>query len=229
MINMRENIGVQIDFDAALKKLRVPEDLSDEFRDTFDECAAIANPRFIWTRCPVRKSGETTYIGDVPFESRIMSVNFEKATEAWPYIATCGRELYELALSTEDPLERYWVDGISEMYLRQAISAAYAEVTDISGAEKLFSMNPGSLADFPITNQKGLFALLGDVNKLIGVELTESCLMLPYKSGSGILFKSDKEFVNCSLCPRETCPSRRAPYDPMQFEERFGMAQCTIE
>jgi hypothetical protein len=35
----------------------------------------------------------------------------------------------------------------------------------------------------------------------------------PLKSVSGISFVSEKGFTNCSLCPRERCPTRRAEYN----------------
>jgi len=61
--------------------------------------------------------------------------------------------------------------------------------------------------------QRKLFALLGDPVKEVGVELTESCLMIPVKSVSGIWFPAKIDFENCQLCSRENCPGRRAPYD----------------
>jgi len=38
-------------------------------------------------------------------------------------------------------------------------------------------MNPGSLEDWPLTEQRVLFALLGDPQAAIGVRLTDSLLM----------------------------------------------------
>ena len=45
-------------------------------------------------------------------------------------------------------------------------------------------MNPGSLADWPMREQRPLFGLLGDTDAAIGVELMESYLMRPTKSVS---------------------------------------------
>jgi hypothetical protein len=44
------------------------------------------------------------------------------------------------------------------------------------------------------------------------VRLTESMLMIPRKSVSGIFFPSEEGFVACQLCERENCPSRKAPF-----------------
>jgi len=51
------------------------------------------------------------------------------------------------------------------------------------------------------------------VKDLIGVELTDSFLMIPNESVSGIYFPAEVRFETCQLCPREICPGRRAPYD----------------
>lgn len=83
-------------------------------------------------------------------------------------------------------------------------------------------MAPGSgAADvWPITQQKTLFAIFGNVEELIGVKLTDSCLMIPIKSVSGIFFPTIAKFESCMLCPRDVCPRRRAPYD-LEMVKRY--------
>ena len=49
--------------------------------------------------------------------------------------------------------------------------------------------------------------------KIIGVNLTDSFLMIPRKSISGIYFPTEIKFYSCQLCPRERCIGRKAPYD----------------
>lgn len=83
------------------------------------------------------------------------------------------------------------------------------------------TMAPGSLGDWPIQQQKPLFQLLGDTEAMIGVRLTESFLMLPSKSVSGIWFPTQTRFESCQLCPGQRCPNRRAPHAPELFEKRY--------
>ena len=82
-------------------------------------------------------------------------------------------------------------------------------------------MNPGSLTDWPLREQRPLFALLGDVRSAIGVELTDTLLMVPRKSVSGIVFVAEETFASCQLCPRYDCPNRRAPYEAGLFERKY--------
>ena len=98
------------------------------------------------------------------------------------------------------------------MTLRDHLKQIYA-------LEKTAFMAPGSLPNWPIGQQKPLFKLLGDVKSSIGVELTESLLMLPAKSVSGIYFPTETSFFSCQLCPRERCDSRKAKYNEKLAQE----------
>lgn len=220
---IRKNLGITLDFQEVMEKLRVPEDLDEEFKDIFDECVAIADPKFTYAAFDVRQEDSCTWIGEERFESRVMQVNFKGAKKAYPYVVTCGKELYDLAQTKDDPLEKFWVDGISEQYLYRAHGVALAEIKAFSGAKTLYSMNPGSLQDFPISQQGPLFRMLGDTKQTIGAWITPTFLILPYKSGSGFYFESDSEFVNCSLCPRQGCPNRRVPFDEMKFSMKYEL------
>jgi hypothetical protein len=77
-------------------------------------------------------------------------------------------------------------------------------------------MQPGSLPDWPIDQQKPLFEILGPIPEKIQVRLTSSCLMLPTNSLSGIYFRDPEGFISCRLCSRK-CPRRKAPFDPEQL------------
>jgi len=87
--------------------------------------------------------------------------------------------------------------------------------------EKTAFMTPGDLDDWPIQEQKPLFAILGDIESAIGVRLMDSCMMDPRQSGSGILFPTEIDFQTCMLCLQKRCSKRRAAYDPDLYEKRF--------
>ena len=82
-------------------------------------------------------------------------------------------------------------------------------------------MHPGSgdVSVWPIEQQQALFSLLGDVESEIGVRLTESFLMMPNKTLSGILFPTETDFGACQVCRRENCPSRKAPFDEALWQD----------
>ena len=86
---------------------------------------------------------------------------------------------------------------------------------------KTSAMSPGRLANWPIREQRPLFSLLGDPETAIGVHLTESFLMIPNKSVSGIRYPTEESFESCQLCPREGCPNRKAAYEPELYRQRY--------
>jgi hypothetical protein len=74
-------------------------------------------------------------------------------------------------------------------------------------------MNPGSLPQWPVNQQKNLFALFAGGEKKIEVELLPSFLMKPVKTVSGIRYESENDFNNCKLCPIQKCPNRSAKFE----------------
>jgi len=85
-------------------------------------------------------------------------------------------------------------------------------------------MSPGSgdVDVWPIEQQRELFALFGGGAKDIGVELTDSYLMIPNKTVSGIRFPAGTDFRTCQVCRREICESRSAPFDRELWERIRG-------
>jgi hypothetical protein len=155
--------------------------------------------------------------------SRVLRVNLEKAHRVFAYVATCGVELEEWSRSIGDVLRRYWADTIKEMALRAAVRALKEELEDRFRPGRTSSMSPGSLEDWPLEEQAVLFSILGNPEGAIGVRLSESLVMVPTKSVSGIRFPTEESFESCQLCPREGCPGRRAPYDPGLYERKYGL------
>lgn len=223
--NVLTNLAFHVEAEDLIRRLRLEDEAVEEFIPVFNRCVQIANPKMIYGVTDVHLEGERgVKMGDVMFESRILNVNMQSVKAAYPYVCTSGREAYEYALSLSDePLMRYWADATAEAILAKAMSSATETIRQRHGTGKLYVMSPGSLPDWPTTEQRPLFKLLGGVTGDIGVELTESCLMLPVKSISGILFESEQHYTNCSMCPREGCEGRRAPYDPNLSADRYGI------
>jgi cobalamin-dependent methionine synthase I len=118
-------------------------------------------------------------------------------------------------------LHRYWGEITNEMALRTAAHALHEHMAEQYRPGHVSTMSPGSLSDWPLQEQRPLFALLGAPEQTIGVRLTASLLMVPMKSASGIGFPTEERFESCQLCPREDCPGRRAPYDKGLYERKY--------
>lgn len=182
----------------------------------------LGRPRAIYTIAGIDQHlDDGVVLNGIRMNSKVMAINLSAVHRVFPYLNSSGRELYDWTQSKEDLLERFYAEEISQLALRTAeeFLLSYLKATYQLG--KTSSLNPGSLKDWPITAQRSLFQLLGDPLESIGVELTESMLMLPNQSVSGIRYSSETNFSNCELCPRENCSHRRAPYDEGLLKEKY--------
>jgi hypothetical protein len=195
----------------------------DELKSMAEDAGGIGKPKALCRVSFIESKGEEHVITDgITLTSRVLRVNLEKAHRVFPFVATCGRELDEWASSVDDMFKRYWAEMIKEIALRCAIKAVNDHLVDKYRPGKMSRMNPGSLKDWPIEEQRALFTILGDTESSVGVYLTDSLLMVPTRSVSGIFFPTEESFESCQLCPRENCPGRRAPYDSGLYDRKYG-------
>lgn len=221
---MTDDIVFQPDLQTLMRKLRISEGsrYADQLKPLVDEARAIARPRAAYEVAYVERREESSVVVDgVLFQSRVMRVNLEGVHRVFPFVVTAGNELHEWTQAQDDLLVRYYADIISETALRAASAALREHLTRGYGLGRTSTMSPGSLEDWPIREQRPLFDLLGNLEEAIGVRLTDSMLMIPSKSVSGIRFPVEKTFESCQLCQRERCPSRKAPYDEGLYERRY--------
>jgi hypothetical protein len=218
------NIPFEPDLDQLLKRLRIKAGSRrvDDLKRMVSDAQTIAKPKALYEVSFIESRGDDYVVVDgVTFKSRVLVVNLAPVHRVFPYVATCGVELERWASSIDDLLQNYWADTISEMALRSATEALHEHLDERYRPGKTSVMNPGSLPDWPLREQRPLFALLGDPERDIGVQLLDSLLMTPTKSVSGIRFPTEESFASCQLCPRENCPSRRAPYDATLYDEKY--------
>ena len=115
----------------------------------------------------------------------------------------------------------YLCFSIKGMALGASIMALLEHIEEHHRPGQVSMMNPGSIEDWPVSEQRCLFKLLGNPEESIGVQLMDSCFMRPAMTVSGIWFPAEEHYENCMLCPMERCPGRRAPYDKSLFERKY--------
>jgi len=220
-----QDVDVSFDLSALARKLRVSQesDVAD-LRALVAEASAIARPKGLCRLVFVDGIGDDMVILDgIRFDSRVLRVNLGEAARAFAHVATCGVELDAWAHALDDVLHRFWAEAIKEAALRAAARTLSEELVRRYDPGEMSGMAPGSLMDWPLTQQRPLFQLLGDPEAAIGVRLTPSCLMEPNKSVSGLRFPTSARFESCQLCPRAVCANRRAPYDPGLYDRRYRL------
>ena len=213
-----DDIPFDLDAESLMKQLRVEPGTDDarEFRDLLETAKAAGRPKAVYAECFIEaKDDETVRIDGVTFTSRTLRRNLDAVERVFPFVATCGHELDEVIPVKGDFLKDYWRDAVKASLLGFAtrhLSDHLHRKFRLGGTS---TMSPGSgdATVWPIEQQEMLFGLLGDVRGRIGVRLTDSFLMVPNKTVSGIRFPTEKDFRSCQVCHREKCPSRSAGFD----------------
>ena len=221
-----DSIPFELTLDSVLNKMHTAKDspFAEGISKMVAEAAGVAKPKAVYKPAFIEEKGEDYVIVDgIRFTSRVMRVNVDKVDRVFPYVITCGKELEEWSRPITEVFDNYCADVIKEMVLVSARQKVKVKIDKQYGLSRTAFMSPGSLEDWPITQQIPLFQLLGSVKENIGVELSESCLMFPIKSVSGFYFPLEGTFESCQLCSRERCPNRRAPYDKDLYEQKYKL------
>ncbi len=211
-----EDIPVSLDAELLIDRYRVrPEMDHARFAELVAKVEDIARPKAVYEVAFIEEKGDDWVVaGDVRLTSRVLRKNLEEAERVFPYVATCGTEVDALKAPDGDIREKAWLYILRGEILQLAVARVPEHISHHYQVSTLSSMNPGSgdAAVWPLEEQKQLFALLGGAGKQIGVRLTESCLLIPEMSVSGVYFPTEKSFEGCQVCHRERCPGRRAPF-----------------
>jgi len=221
-----DSIPNQFNPGSLMKQLHIKEGSSAaiDFQLFLEEAQSIARPKaFYRIGRAESKDDRSVAVNGILLTSRVLRVNLEKLNRVFPYAATCGVELEEWSNNIEDMLKRFWADTIKGAALFAAIRALREDLNGRFQPGSTSTMNPGSLRDWPVREQKQLFAILGDPKADIGIELSESYMMIPVKSVSGILFPNEGGYENCQLCPMKKCPGRRKPYEKALYDEKYKL------
>ncbi len=205
--------------EALLERVRVSPGTDDAraFGAMLDKAKAVARPKAMVRECFVEARGpETVTINGINFTSRAVRMNLDKVERVFAFVATCGHEMDHVPLPADDVLAAFWWDTIKAALLGCAVDHLDLYLSRTFALGKIATMSPGEgdVMVWAIEQQRELFSLLGDVRQQIGVLLTDSMLMIPNKTRSGIVFPTDADFHSCQLCRRPDCPARRTPFDP---------------
>lgn len=207
-------LEITFDFEALAAKLFLNEGSAEreEFRQLFERASAVANPKAIFFEAPVigRDSASLT-LENTTFNSKVMARVTTGADTVFPFISTCGTELNELEIAPDDFLAEYWLDTIKEDALAQVNRALRQQIVHEFKLPKIAVIYPSDENVWPISEQTKLFGIFPENPLIIGVELTESLLMIPNKSTSGLMFPTNKDFIACELCDKPNCPNRKCP------------------
>lgn len=210
-----EDIPIDIPFGEVRRQLHMKKDERwDAVKTLVQSSLAFMKPKAMYRVCFIdEKISPSIIIQGIRFTSKILVKNLMELERVFPYVVTIGKEFAEYLDAEDDMLKNFYLDVVANVALTTARRYLEKHLQKRYGLSGMSFMSPGSLADWPVDQQRPLFALFGEGETPIGVTLNDSCLMLPAKSVSGIYFPTEVHFSNCQLCDRENCPGRKAAYD----------------
>lgn len=141
----------------------------------------------------------------------IIATAMKEAESIAIFTVTLGKEFdkWMHTLRSEDDIVNEFVANTLGSVLAEALVEQLVEQLeeDVTKNDLLISNNysPG-YCDWRLDEQKKIFAILPPL--ITGIELTDSCLMLPIKSVSGIIAVGKnvkKRPYKCAVCSMKTC------------------------
>lgn len=139
----------------------------------------------------------------------------KEAEKAALFLCTAGALFSDEAHALNaagDFMEAYIIDAIGSLAVEQAmdrIHRALGEEQAACGLKITNRYSPG-YCNWPLRDQRPLFRLVGE--NPTGIELSESCLMHPIKSVSGVIgigAKARRRAYGCVICQNKTCIYRK--------------------
>jgi hypothetical protein len=219
-------VDAELNRDALVRQLRIKpgSPMLKEMDDMTAAALSLATPKALMKPVYVtQKNDDNLELDGVRFTSRVLCMNLSGVQRAFAYVVTAGVELDEWAKGFTDILLQYWADRVQQLLLASALKNVMRHLKDSFALTNLSSMSPGRLNDWPIEEQKPLFSLFRGKEREVGVQLTDSCLMLPAKTVSGLAYASEVSFESCQLCPRPVCEGRKAAYNPELAEKMYQL------
>ena len=170
------------------------------------ELEQVAVPREVHRRVSCTINDKSVILGELVVQSESLAKHLSECKEVLLFAATIGTGVDRL-------LHRYGKLQVSKEVVMQAAAAAMIEKWcdmcqdefSYNCSDKIFlkpRFSPG-YGDFSLNFQKPLLGYL-DAGKRIGLELTDSMLMIPSKSVSAVIGISEDE-TGCSVHKCERC------------------------
>ena len=222
-----EDIPITLDMARVFDRLKTGRDHpgARELTEMARQAERMPGATAGFVRVPVRevdRKSAVIALGPARFSSRILAKSLDAGHWAFAVLATLGSVARQRAQTETDLLKSWWWQGLFDLAMERIVAYVMDEIKRRFSIQVLSILSPGSLADWPLDQQKEMFRLFGALPGQLGVRLTADMVMEPCFSVSGLMFETPVPFCSCAFCPRESCESRRMPFDPDLHREHLG-------
>ncbi len=194
----------------------IPENVEELIKECERELEQMASPRAMWKEYPLSIQDHVLDMGFLQTKSKSLERNLRDCERVILFAATLGSRVDVL-------LHRYNMIQMSKAVVMQAASVAMLETFCDEKNQELKSsyeakgwylrprFSPG-YGDFPLECQREIAPAL-EMGKRIGVNLTDTLLMMPSKSVTAVIGASrlprNCTVQGCEVCAKRDCAYRR--------------------
>ncbi len=194
----------------------IPENVEKLIKECERELEQMASPRAMWKEYPLSIHDHVLDMGFLQTKSKSLERNLRDCERVILFAATLGSRVDVL-------LHRYNMIQMSKAVVMQAASVAMLETFCDEKNQELKSsyeakgwylrprFSPG-YGDFPLECQREIAPAL-EMGKRIGINLTDTLLMMPSKSVTAVIGASrlprNCTVQGCEVCAKRDCAYRR--------------------
>ncbi|MCC2163507.1 vitamin B12 dependent-methionine synthase activation domain-containing protein [Brotaphodocola catenula] len=194
----------------------IPENVEELIKECERELEQMASPRAMWKEYPLSIHDHVLDMGFLQTKSKSLERNLRDCERVILFAATLGSRVDVL-------LHRYNMIQMSKAVVMQAASVAMLETFCDEKNQELKSsyeakgwylrprFSPG-YGDFPLGCQREIAPAL-EMGKRIGINLTDTLLMMPSKSVTAVIGASrlprNCTVQGCEVCAKRDCAYRR--------------------
>lgn len=194
----------------------IPENVEELIKECERELEQMASPRAMWKEYPLSIQDHVLDMGFLQTRSKSLERNLRDCERVILFAATLGSKVDVL-------LHRYNMIQMSKAVVMQAASVAMLETFCDEKNQELKNsyeakswylrprFSPG-YGDFPLECQREIAPAL-EMGKRIGINLTDTLLMMPSKSVTAVIGASrlprNCTVQGCEVCAKRDCAYRR--------------------
>lgn len=196
----------------------IPDYFRDIIAESVSECKSISRPACGYRILSVNKehtSPESIAIGDIRFNcQKIVKARLNNADLVAIFSCTIGSEMETYAsrcFEEGDAVKGHFADVVASAAVELLTDLLHNHIAESILTQQLNVTNrfsPG-YCGWPVSEQRTLFSFFPE--NFCGIKVTDSSLMLPKKSTSGIIgigSSVKREPYTCNRCSRKECTYR---------------------
>ncbi len=213
-----QNMDITFDDEEIARKYRLGfAKMNGSLSKYIVEARTLIQPKAVYTLLRIAgiDGDEVVLEKGYALRSQLLAEKLQKTPEVALYIVTIGHQLEQRVteLSSEDILHSLVLDYLGT-YAVGMVRRYVQSLVEGEMKVKVSHFGPGETETWNMEQQAVIYNILmssDEVKSKVNVRITQSSLLVPKKSTSGLLAQTEGVYIQCNFCPLK-CEYRRAKY-----------------